>query len=413
MLELLNSHKFYLTIILIIIVYIIFTNYQEETFTNSYNGKQLFNGSFPKYIYATVDKWGNTLWYLVKNNDAWYYPARKKKKMHKVRTIRYDGGSSGIGEGIEYERDSIIFTDAGAPDNDDYASYGSKGKNSKDAVRQIQPPNVYYKQDPLYLYRWQHGADLVYKVFEYTNPKDDMLNCCKDNKQARHTCLPKYYDTKPDSECHKKMRTYCQTKNNITNSNCNTWYSNKYNVEIGKIDKNNFCNTGNNFKANLKFCTDWSKGDGYGNVDKGVLNYCKTNLSDNSLCSCMQANAQHNLPEEAKQIKEIVKSRPICYSNECSEFGYITKSMKDLVDSCPKCLQVMNFSDIQSDKINFNDLKQSCENKTNNVAVPVQTPITVQPSIENPESTEIQQYQPIPLTLFELFILKIKNIFKL
>lgn len=419
--ELVNINKFYLIIILIIIIYIIFTSYTSENFTNRYNNVEIFEGRFPRYIYATVDSIGNILWYEVKNTDAWYYPARERTKMHKVKTIRYNGGTSGIGEGIEYEKDSIIFKDAGAPDNDLKASFGSSTfrKNNKHTVKAIQPPNPYYKQDPLYLYRWQHGADLVYKVFEYVNPNGHFLECCQDNKEVRNTCIPKYYETDINSECNKDMRTYCLTDNNISNKYCNTWCYNKDNAENCKIYKNNFCNTDDNFKKNLNFCTEWSKGDGYGSVDQGVLNYCKNNLSDNSICSCMQANAYYNLPEDAKSIKALVESRPICYSNECSEIGYITKSMKDLVDSCPKCLQVMNFKDIQSDKVDFNNLKQSCENKITQVEVPIQssvaTPTLLQSKLltQIPRQDSVSRKLPITITPIQLLILKIRKLFKL
>jgi hypothetical protein len=415
MIEFLNTHKFHLIIISIfIIIYIIFissnstSNQSKEKFRNSANGREIFNGNFPDYIFATVDKWGNIRWYEA-NYDAWHYPARNRTPMHGVKNIRHNGGTSGIGEGIEYNTNSILFQTAGVSNNDADNSYGSGGVNNKWAVQNIQSPNIYYRQDPLYLYRWQSGADYVYKVFQYTNPKGHFLECCQNDKENRGTCIPKYYETNPGSECHKDMRAYCQTGNNITNKYCNTWYSNRENADINKIDKNNFCNAGDNFKKNLNFCTEWSKGDGYGSVDQGVLNYCKNNLSDNSICSCMQANAYYNLPEDAKGIKALVESRPICYSNECSEVGYITKSMKDLVDSCPKCLQVMNFKDIQSDKVDFNNLKQSCENKTTKVEVPIQSPVAI--SIN--KSQQPLSKPQIPLTQFQLLILKIRQLFKL
>jgi len=167
------------------------------------------------YIYATVNKWGNTGWYVIDDKRQWEWPRDNrgskgkdapKNKEWDVKEYHYNGGTSRpsgstnnntdnyAGNGILYEKDTdhdyYIFKNN--KNSDDHNSYGNGSSgttnNAKDAVKSIPTPDGYTKE-PLYLYRDQIGAPYVYVVFKKTNPNHPCLGTINTTTELSAKCL--------------------------------------------------------------------------------------------------------------------------------------------------------------------------------------------------------------------------------
>lgn len=119
-------------------------------------------------------------------------------------------------------------------------------------------------------------------------------------------------------------------------------------------------------------CISWCKeSNNSSKCDDAAAEYCKRNLDNNEFCSCFDANARNALPAKIKNLPEIKKSKAICFSTKCADNGYVTHSMKALTGTCPKCIQSIDFSDIdvnEGDAV-FKNIKQSCNTESDSGSI--------------------------------------------
>ena len=93
------------------------------------------------------------------------------------------------------------------------------------------------------------------------------------------------------------------------------------------------------------------------------------------------------VPDELETLLYGNNNRAICWSKTCTDGGYMTQSMKNLVDACPECYQVsannkILIENVDRSKIQTN-LIQSC-NTSNN------TPLNNTPSNNTPQNNNQQ-----------------------
>lgn len=145
------------------------------------------------------------------------------------------------------------------------------------------------------------------------------------------------------SVCFDNRATYCNTKD-LQSSNqknclnfCQT-YPHRCSASISQ-----YCNRWHNVRK--PFCRTWCR-DNKGKCDDAAVEYCEIHPDNNDFCSCFDENARNALPGKLRNKPEIVNNRAICFSNKCADAGYVTQSMSVLTDACPKCIQSINFDDI-------------------------------------------------------------------
>jgi len=171
-------------------------------------------------------------------------------------------------------------------------------------------------------------------------------------------------------------------KDNI--DTCTNWCLQSNNQPNCKDSIKSFCNNKNNITTS--FCKDWCIKNSP-ECDQGVINYCKTHLDDTTFCGCFDDNMRKIVPDELETLLYGNNNRAICWSKTCTDGGYMTQSMKNLVDACPECYQVsannkILIENVDRSKIQTN-LIQSC-NTSNN------TPLNNTPSNNTPQNNNQQ-----------------------
>lgn len=144
-----------------------------------------------------------------------------------------------------------------------------------------------------------------------------------------------------NSVCWNKRKAYCTNPRNITKQVCRQW------------------------------CTE-----NKGVCDEAAKTYCNASLNDNNFCGCFEKNALNALPEEARKHPQVAQSKAVCFSKNCNEGAYLTATMDILKDTCPACIQSINFADIdvKNGDILLQNINQSCDVKKDTNTPPQTTP---------------------------------------
>ena len=171
----------------------------------------------------------------------------------------------------------------------------------------------------------------------------------------------------------QKRNEACNDKNLNDDLQCKNWCMKSANQSDCKDALKSFCNNKNNITTS--FCKDWCKKNNP-DCDQGAINYCKTHLDDTTFCGCFDDNMRTIVPDDLETLlyggtkSAGNNNRAICWSKTCTDGGYLTQSMKDLVDTCPECYQVTANNKILIDNVDRSkiDVKliQSC-NTSNNI----------------------------------------------
>ena len=163
------------------------------------------------------------------------------------------------------------------------------------------------------------------------------------------------------SNCEQNKIAQCNTTSidlsNPTNQNCLFFCQN--NPSLCPVSLNTYCNNVN--YVNTTTCQNWCKSN---NCDTGMNAYCSANPNDNYLCSCFDTNAINNVQNNVNTTVASTLANQdvpaICWNANCSNFGYFTSEMKNLVSSCPACIQVANFDNITAGSATFKNINQNC-----------------------------------------------------
>lgn len=119
------------------------------------------------------------------------------------------------------------------------------------------------------------------------------------------------------------------------------------------------CTNPNNL-GNTK-CQDWCKNNPF-ECDSAAITFCQNNITNNDFCSCFDDNAFAGLSTEMKQDQQFARTAAVCWSKKCPQ-SYKTKQIQDY-DKCPKCIQIQNFSNLESGKDLNIDTEQICQVST-------------------------------------------------
>ncbi len=157
---------------------------------------------------------------------------------------------------------------------------------------------------------------------------------------------------------------YCNSQKDFNNPECKLYcFSNDNNKNECKTFVTGYCKDPNHL--NEKVCQEWCKNLSAKNdstCDLGVTEYCKLHLDDNTFCGCYDGNISKTMPAELKNILYAgnefgSNNRPICWSNNCTDYGYMTSNMKSSVGTCPKCYQIITNNSIEVEQAKNNNIK--------------------------------------------------------
>jgi hypothetical protein len=153
----------------------------------------------------------------------------------------------------------------------------------------------------------------------------------------------------------QKRQNRCNNANLNSDSQCKNWCLN--NKDKCGNSLSSFCNDKNNVSSTQ--CKEWCKGPP-ARCDVGAADFCRDNPSNSTFCSCYDDNAKQALPQEVRNLAEIKNSRAICFSSKCATEGYVPSSTSILTSACPKCIQSIDFSNIQATDVIISKINQSC-----------------------------------------------------
>lgn len=410
---------FYVYIILIFILII-----SNHICKSSYKNKESFSNIFgfdknSMYVIACIDDSGNiNEYYIPGDGSIWSNAvnfATGKNSIKPDGMIEFSSKASWSDTsannqylGIKFNKYSNIFAnmDDNHKNDDDANSFGG-GTNSTESVinlknSDINTPgfknNCTKEEWYLYLDNGANKRDYIYAVFK-RQPYIDNLTCCSTNNIQRNACNIGYEDIH-SIQCNDYMKKYCSTKNNITNDICKNWCLDNKNSDTCKNYQITFCNS-TNFKDNVDFCQTNCENQ---KCDIGVTDYCKNNLNNNNFCACFLDNAKKNMNSSLISTLgdlKLAESDPVCYSSQCRNgSAYLTQTMKDSINGCPKCLQKMTLTNLTKAE----DIKQSCTvNLGTNTSQPVQQqPVQQQPVQQQPVIQLKPSSQQLTITEFTL-----------
>ena len=180
-------------------------------------------------------------------------------------------------------------------------------------------------------------------------------------------CYDKKSFTFNNSDMNDKRNKYCNSQNLNNNSQCRNWCSNLNNQPNCKNALKEYCNKSENITNAV--CKDWCMKNSP-ECDQGAINYCKTHLDDTTFCGCFDDNMRRIVPDELETLlygstnSYGNNNRAICWSKTCGDGGYMTQSMKNLVDGCPECYQVTAKNQILLENVDRSKIQtnyiQSC-----------------------------------------------------
>lgn len=207
----------------------------------------------PKYVFATVDKWGTVRWFKIDDN--------RKVEDGRVNVWKLKDNWFGYGgaSGARYYNDWRDSPFSGGTNDNDYNSYGTGDqRNNVYAVKRIkEPSNGFYTTPysnykyvrnmkvPQYLFKDVSGSDFVWKLFQ----KKDKETFCKSNYK-RGECEPLVQTKclKSDNfNCPEYVNHYCTKSRMPTNKFCNSYCFKKDNYKKCKNQLIDLCG-GNNGK---------------------------------------------------------------------------------------------------------------------------------------------------------------------
>ena len=226
------------------------------------------------YIFGAYNSNGEAKYYAVPDDGAmWYKPAVFGEKTDNVDTISfaitYDDNNTLSGIRFKNNGDSIFRN---SNNNDGDNSWGNGGKNTGNAVKDIDPPTKNYAPEPKYLYRWQTGKDkeFVYKVFrkkDFTPPNAVLVN---KNGVDVAAPPPKDFTVTCGSSTYKNPNYIFQTVNK--NGDINTYPI---------TDDKYWTDPSNNGQKNSNYSKNGISGILFKNDDSTIFK-CSTNNSDDS-----------------------------------------------------------------------------------------------------------------------------------
>jgi|SRR6056297_632058 len=150
-------------------------------------------------------------------------------------------------------------------------------------------------------------------------------------------CPPDYCDSKQSSsKCEKVLQNYCAEQfaaGRTDNKECWRWAKENWPEGI-----DNFCRDVGSGKgwgiennAQCKEFVDDKRSSG--KMDNSVTAYCQSDLGKRKeICSCFPEAA--NLSSKAKSEAEKLGAPLSCWSDECRNKGYITKTERDRMKNC-------------------------------------------------------------------------------
>ena len=166
-------------------------------------------------------------------------------------------------------------------------------------------------------------------------------------------CETKNSNTAKADQQVNRRKEVCSVADLTKDTKCNAWCFKNPDSCPDSIKK--ICSMPQHIKGNA--CRNW----GASNVttfDSMVTNYCKANIKENEFCSCFESNARYPLTEDEQKLlyggvqKNGTNNRAICWSKNCGNVGYATKSMKAVTAACPACYQVSSNNTTLIDNIN-------------------------------------------------------------
>jgi hypothetical protein len=233
----------------------------------------------------------------------------------------------------------------------------------------------------LYDDNYHGGKSVEYRTDDdYLNDRNDKPSSWKAKKDCDHNtwlwdsdCYEKKSFTVNNSDMDDKRNKYCNSQNINEHTECKNWCS-KLNNQSKCIDSlKEYCNKSENITNSV--CKDWCIKNSP-ECDQGAINYCKTHLDDTTFCGCFDDNMRTIVPDELETLlyggnnSYGNNNRAICWSKTCGDGGYMTQSMKGLVNACPECYQVTANNKILIENADrskiLTNLIQSCNTSNNN-----------------------------------------------
>jgi hypothetical protein len=203
------------------------------------------------------------------------------------------------------------------------------------------------------------------------------INCNTNNFELssynKYPECKKYIDNNSSilyNKCNNQQLSWGDRDNINT---CTNWCLKSNNQPNCKDSIKSFCNKSENITTS--FCKDWCIKNSP-ECDQGAINYCKTHLDDTTFCGCFDDNMRTIVPDELETLlyggnnSYGNNNRAICWSKTCGDGGYMTQSMKGLVNACPECYQVTANNKILIENADrskiLTNLIQSCNTSNNN-----------------------------------------------